>query len=275
MLLLIFIFGLCLGSFLNVLILRLKDDKSILGRSQCPKCLRQLKWFENIPLLSFIFLRAKCASCNQPISWQYPLVEFTSGVLWVTSYFVIASQAKQSLVLATEIATSSASSVLLAMTQNDWLAMFTFGVFVTILLILFVFDFRWYILPDQITIPAIVITIILQLLLGVSIINLLIAGLSGAAWFGAQYFVSKGKWVGDGDIRLGALIGLMLGTWQLLLTTFFIAYIGGAIIAVILLLLGKVKRGAKLPMGAFLTTATIIGLMYGKIIWEWYIGLIW
>ena len=200
--LLIFTFGLCLGSFLNVLIFRLKDDKSILGRSQCPKCLRQLKWFENIPLLSFIFLRAKCASCKQPISWQYPLVELTSGVLWVVAFVIASVARRRSAAISTfsnGIVTSSASSVLLAMTPNDWLVFTTFGVFVTILLVLFVFDFRWYILPDQITIPAIVIVIILQLFLSVSITNLLIAGLAGAAWFGAQYFVSKGKW-GDGDI---------------------------------------------------------------------------
>ena len=87
----IFAFGLIIGSFLNVIILRTYKGKSILGRSQCPKCKRQISWYDNIPLLSFIVLGGRCRQCRQKISWQYPMVELAAGLLFVLAFLSVNS----------------------------------------------------------------------------------------------------------------------------------------------------------------------------------------
>ena len=79
----IFVFGLCAGSFINCLVWRLREKKTILGRSMCPKCKKQIAWYDNVPLLSFILLKGKCRSCHKKISWQYPLVELITAVLFL------------------------------------------------------------------------------------------------------------------------------------------------------------------------------------------------
>ena len=253
----IFIFGLTLGSFLNVLILRLKSGQNLGGRSRCPECKKQIAWYDNIPLLSFVILQAKCRTCRAKISWQYPAVEFVSGLLWLAGYFKFVTP---------------------DWWQNSsvaWLQFFSFGIFVSILLVLFVFDTRWYILPDQITIPAIVLALVLNLFLGVDWPWLLGSVALGAAWFWLQHVISRGTWVGEGDIRLGALVGALVGTWQGLVLTFFIAYVGGSIIAIALLLLHKKGWKSQLPMGAFLTIATTVTLLWGSDLWVWYSTLLW
>jgi len=266
----IFIFGLCLGSFLNVLILRLKSGQSLSGRSICPSCKQTIAWYDNIPLLSFIILQAKCRTCQVKISWQYPAVELISGLLWLVGYlkFIAPSQAGSFLT----------HSGLLNLWQSNPIVcwhFFIFCIFASILLVLFVFDTRWYILPDQITIPAIAIALVFNLFLGLDWRWLLGSMVLGAAWFGLQYVISRGTWVGEGDIRFGALVGAMVASWQGLVVTFFVSYVGGSIVAIILLLLHKKGWKSQLPMGAFLAVATVIALLWGSDLWVWYLGLLW
>ncbi len=243
------VLGLALGSFINVLVLRLKEEKSLLGRSVCPKCSHQLSWFDNIPVFSFLFLKAKCRHCQEPISWQYPLVEIASGLLWLTAYIYFITQGIE--------------------------AVFIYGFYFSILLSLFVFDLRWMLLPDAITLPAIFLAFIINWYLGFTLVLMLISGALGAGWFGIQYALSRGKWVGSGDIILGGLIGLMVGSWEHLLIVIFLAYILGSVIAVGLLFTGKKKLGAQLPMGVFLTLATVVAMVWGGQIWGWYTAFLW
>ncbi|MFH1112196.1 MAG: prepilin peptidase [Patescibacteria group bacterium] len=270
-----FLFGLILGSFFNVIILRLVREKNILGRSRCLDCGIQLKWYDNIPLLSFIFLKGKCRYCARPISWQYPLVELASGLLWLVGYLVIARSVSDEAILTFGQGITSPVFGWAAMTPEQWLAVMTFGIFSSILLILFVFDLRWYILPDIITIPAIVVALIINLMLGKDWLWLIISAVAGAVWFLLQYVLSRGKWVGSGDIRLGALIGAMLGSWQGLLIALFLAYLSGSVVAMVLVAIKKKGWKSQLPFGAFLTIATVITLLWGTQLWDWYLGLLW
>lgn len=242
------ILGLILGSFINVLVLRLHQEKSLLGRSRCPHCARQLSWWENIPVLSFISLRGRCRDCQKNISWQYPLVEIASAVLWWLAYYYF---------------------------KNNIDAVLINGLYFSILLSLFIFDLKWYLLPDAITIPAIVLTFIFNLYLGLQFWPMVIVGLLGATWFAIQFFVSKGKWVGSGDIFLGALIGLMVGTWPMLLIVILISYISGSIVSLALVALGKKQWSGQIPFGVFLTLATVMVLIWGQSIWSWYFRLLW
>lgn len=255
-----FILGLCFGSFVNVLVLRLKRDESLLGRSRCLACLKQLHWYHNLPLVSFVALRGRCAYCRAPISWQYPMVELACGLLWLMGYLVFAQAAP---------ATCSPLSV-----PCPLFNVVTFGLFASLLLALFVFDVRWYELPDELTLPGIALGLALNLARGYAPLELLAATAIGAAFFLAQYAVSRGKWVGSGDVRLGAMIGAMAGTYVGLTVTLLLAYVAGSLVGLVLVALRRKNLESQLPFGAFLAPAALVSLLWGQGLWQWYLGLL-
>ena len=255
------IIGLCFGSFLNCLIYRLHEQKTILGRSFCPRCKKQIAWYDNIPLLSFILLKGKCRHCKHEISWQYPAVELVTAIL----FFVI-WQKYQINIDIVDIARYSLPVTRYVEIIRDWL-------FVCILIIVFIYDLRWQLILDKITLPAMVIALGFNLFLGAGWQNLLLAAGIGGGFFLAQYLISRGRWVGGGDIRLGALMGLMLG-WPQILTALFLAYVSGAIIGVGLLVARKKQWSSQVPFGTFLSAATVVALLWGEKILEWYFNFI-
>lgn len=258
----IFIFGLSIGSFINCLVWRMHEKKTILGRSICPKCGYQLSWYDNLPVVSFLFLRGKCRKCKQKISWQYPVVELITGVLFVLAFIINYRNLDfQPLVLSQ---TSNFYNFVLLIIR-DWFL-------VSIMIIVFIYDLKYYLILDKITLPAGIIIFILNLFLGFSLWNLLISGIIGGSFFLLQFLISKGKWIGGGDIRLGSLIGLALG-WPMSIFAIFLAYIIGSISAIPLLIFKKKKLKSEIPLGVFLSTATIITLFWGEAILSWYLNL--
>ena len=215
-----FLFGLVFGSFLNVVIYRLKSGDSIrFGRSFCPRCKTILKWHDLVPLLSFFLLKGQCRHCRKKISWQYPAVELAVGLLFIlgAGFFAFTGSA------------------------------LFYVLIVSIFTILFVYDLKHYLIPDRVSLPAIILFFLGNLYFGSSIFSLLAAILGGAAWFAWQFFASGGRWVGGGDIRLGAMLGALLPhpwIWLALL----LSYVSGSIVALILLALGKKSRKS----GAFI-----------------------
>jgi len=208
-------------------------------------CDRRLLWHDLVPLLSFFIQRGKCRYCQKKISWQYPLVELASGVLFLIIYVTNWTDWSN---------------------QPNWsyLADPLFYFFVTsILIIVFVSDLRYMTLPVSIILGAVSISFFIQLFLGLSWYNLLLAGAIGFAFFALQYFISKGKWIGDGDMYLGAMMGVVLG-FPRILYAISGAYILGAIVVLFLLIGGKVKWGSKLPLGVFLTTETFVMMVWGQ-----------
>jgi len=253
--LLIFIFGASIGSFLNVIVCRLHSgEKIIWPRSHCPACRQVLNFFDLFPLISFLFLKARCRYCRKKISWQYPLVELGVGLLFVAAWLVEASGGGQT------------PGLIWFLVSRDWL-------FISFLTIIFVYDWNWSLILDIITIPAMVVVLLVNLLLGVSWLSLLIGALVGFGFFGLQYLISHGKWIGEGDLRLGALLGLMLG-WQNIIVALFFAYIIGAVVAVILLLTKLKKKDSLVPFGTFLSIGGIIALFWGERIINWYLQLL-
>ena len=179
-----FIFGLIVGSFLNCVIYRLEIGKSALkGRSFCPHCQHQLKWQDLIPIFSFLILRGKCRYCKKPIFWQYPLVELITGILFLL-FFIFH---------------------------------FSFFIFIisSFLIIIFVYDLKHYIIPDKIIYPAIVIAFLYQLFnhwsLIINHLNFIYSALGASFFFLLIVLASRGKGMGIGDIKLGFLMGLILG----------------------------------------------------------------
>ena len=242
----IFIFGLIIGSFLNCFIYRLETGGSALkGRSFCPNCKHILVWSDLIPVLSFFLLGRKCRYCQKPISWQYPLVEVATGLLFSLIFYSGASQSE-------EIAFRMVISCFL--------------------IVIFVYDLKHYLIPDKVVYPAIILSVIWLAIFGENILSYFYSAVLAAGFFLFFVLISKGKWMGIGDIKLGFLMGLFLG-WPGILTALFLAFLFGALIGLTLVFSGRKKISSEVPFGPFLVFGTFISLFWGKDIVNWYLNL--
>ncbi|PIZ94859.1 MAG: hypothetical protein COX81_02385 [Candidatus Magasanikbacteria bacterium CG_4_10_14_0_2_um_filter_37_12] len=244
----IFILGIIFGSFLNVFVWRTRERMSLIfGRSICPQCQKHLKWFHNIPLFSFIFLKGKCVFCLEKISWQYPLVEFFLGILFVfTAYFY------------------SFNYLLMA---RDFFILF-------FLLAIFVYDLQYQEIWDRMTIfPAIVVFFFSLVFSLITWQSMVFGILFGWGFFLLQFIISQGKWIGGGDIRLGIFMGVVL-SWPLILLALMLAYVFGAIFSAPLLIMKKKTLASKVPFGTYLCVATFVAMYWGMDVIYWYIGLL-
>jgi len=258
------IFGLSIGSigsFINCLVWRLHERKTLLGRSICPKCGYQLSWSDNIPLFSFLFLRGKCRKCGEKISWQYPVVELTTAVLFVLAFNI------QYSIFNTHSITNIQYSI------NDLIFLLRNWFLISVMIIIFIYDLKYYLILDIISLPSILIMFIFNFFLGFNLLNLLISGIIGGSFFLFQFLISKGKWLGGGDIRLGLLMGVSLA-WPMSIFAIFLAYILGSFISVPLLIFKKKSLKSEIPLGVFLAPATIITLFWGEVILNWYLNLL-
>ncbi|MDO8668684.1 MAG: prepilin peptidase [Candidatus Buchananbacteria bacterium] len=255
--LLIFIFGAVIGSFLNVVIIRIHEGGNIVkSRSSCPHCHHVLEPIDLIPIFIFIIQAGKCRYCHKKISWQYPLVELTTGLLFVlATYNIIGPLSFDNLFYN--------SSVFLIWLRNL--------IFISFLVVIFVYDLRWYLILDRITFSAMAVALILNLIIGFSFFNLFTGAIIGFGFFALQFFISKGSWIGGGDLRLGALMGLMLGAKAVIVALFF-SYIIGAVISILFVIGGKKKLKSQIPFGTFLAIGTIIALFWGQGIINWYLS---
>lgn len=234
------LFGLAFGSFGNVLIYRIPEGRSIGGRSRCPGCRKTLCLRELIPVLSYLFLRGRCARCRMKISPQYPLVELASAALFVAA-FLHAQTIPRAIILALIL----------------WL-----------LLLIAVSDARTSLIPDAFNFPLIGLSLVYALITRTSPVTGVVTAL---AFLGGQWSLSRGQWIGSGDILLGIGMGLLLGAWERVLVAMFAAYILGALIAVVLLLIRKKTMKDALPFGPFLVLGTMIALFWGREILRLYI----
>lgn len=241
------ILGLIVGSFINAWVWRVKFGYSVWrGRSMCPACRKPLTPFELVPVLSFIALKGRCSSCQAKISWQYPLVELASAILFVLAFSLYGTS----------------------------LVFLVYLLFViSILLAIFVFDLKYYLIPDQFTLPAILIVILFDLVLKRDLISVVIGAGVGLLFFAIQFVVSRGAWIGGGDLRLGLLMGLILG-WPMILLALFISYITGALVGITLLLKKTKDWKSQLPFGPFLTGSTIFCLFWGDWVLKKYLTVL-
>jgi prepilin signal peptidase PulO-like enzyme (type II secretory pathway) len=222
-----------------------KKVKFFQGRSRCPRCHKLISWYDNIPVLSFILLFGKCRHCHKPISWQYPLVEFFCGLIFLINSYVFLT--------AIDLINFYPKPVL------NFLAA---DVFVGFLIVIFVYDLKKFLILDQISVPLIIIAFFYNLLFNFSFINLLIGGIIGIGFFLAQYLISRGKWIGDGDLRLGLAMGFILGYPKILLAI-LISYLIGSAVAIFLLIFKRKKMQSRVPFGPFLALGTYLVMIFG------------
>ena len=249
-----FLLGAAVGSFLNVVIDRLPQNKSVIkGRSYCDSCKRKLKWYDLFPLVSFIILHRRCRYCKAPISWQYPIVELTTGILFVF--------ANSSIVQTIEL-------------SKLYPTLLFHLIIVSGLIAIFFTDLKYRIIPDQVLVVLIISTLVFQLIYQRNLLvpNLL-WGFILFAFFAALVIATKGKGMGIGDVKFAFLMGLLLG-FPGSIVAFYLSFLTGAVVSLILIYKGRKKMKSTIPFGPFLVISTFISYYYGNPLWQLFKGIV-
>lgn len=242
----VFIFGLIIGSFSNVVIYRLPLGKSIIfPGSHCRSCSARIRPWDNIPLFSYLLLRARCRQCWEPLSLRYPCVEFLSGVLYVLLWYKFGLS----------------------------LQLIVYAILTSSLVVIALIDFDHKIIPNSITLPGILIGFGLSFwALPITPLNSLIGLFAGGIFFYLVALISKGG-MGGGDIKLIAMIGAFLG-WQGVFFTILVGALAGSVVGLGLMSLGKKDRKDKVPFGPFLALGAILYILAGDYLISWYLQLL-
>ncbi len=275
--------GLVFGSFVNALVYRVHEQSKqrkgrgakaasgkkqvnlsvIKGRSVCVHCRHELAWYDLIPVLSWLTLRGRCRYCHKSISWQYPAVEVLTAVLFVLSYVFWPEM------------DAAALDARIVVNFAVWLVMLVGFV------ALIVYDLRWMLLPNRIMYPLIVLAGLLALYNIAAALDSLVAlrdtGLAvlvAGGLFWAVFTVSQGKWIGGGDVKLGLLAGLLLADPFKAFLMLLLASLGGTLVILPGLLLGRLSRSSRIPFGPFLIMAIIVAMLFGSRIIDWYKDLL-
>lgn len=239
----VFILGLVLGSFANVCIYRMPRDLSIIKpNSHCTNCNKFIKWYDNIPILSYIFLRGKCRNCGSKISIIYPTIEFICGLLFLSMYFLYGFS----------------------------FMLIPFCLFVFSLLVITVIDFQFQIIPDEISFFLIIFGLMVSFFntnlgetISTRLLNSFLGVLAGGGFLLLVAIV--GKWIfgkdamGGGDIKMMAGVGAFIG-WDKVLFAIFIACVFGSIVGVSLILLKKINKKQEIPFGPYLAISSYLVL---------------
>ncbi len=247
----IFIFGLCIGSFLNVCIVRMPQEKSVVNPpSHCPRCKKPIFWYDNIPVLSYLLLGGRCRFCKEKISIRYMIVELVTGCLFYWLYLEFGLSAK----------------------------FFSYAIMTSGLIVAAFVDIGHRIIPDEISIGGMAAGLICSVIFpqlhethsfllgfGRSLMGLLIGGGSIYLMGVIGDFIFKKESMGGGDVKLLAMIGAFLG-WKSVLLTFFIAPVFGAVLGIIV----KIRtKESVIPYGPFLALGAIISLFWSEPIIRW------
>jgi leader peptidase (prepilin peptidase)/N-methyltransferase len=239
--------GLCVGSFLNVCIHRLPLKLSVVHpRSRCPDCGYALRWYDNIPVVSYALLRGRCRSCARPISLQYPIVEIVTAGVFLLHWYAFGP------------------TILMPVRL----------LFACALIVLFLIDLEHQILPDVITLPGIVLGVIFSLVLPpgpvMSLLGVLLGG--GLLWGIAEawFRLRKVEAMGFGDVKMLAMVGAWLGV-KMVLVTFVLSSMLGGLIGAVLIGARRADMATRVPFGTMLAVAALVASVYGEPLLAWYL----
>lgn len=241
----IFLLGAAVGSFLNVLIDRLPKGQSITGRSHCDYCRHQLSGADLIPIVSFFLLKGRCRYCRKKLSWQYPLVETITGIL-----FVLIFNFKFQIL-------------------NYFLLVTYFGI-ISCLIVIFFADLKYQIIPDSLQVAVFIFSIIYHLASRIPIsqfLNFLISGFIVTLPILFLWLITRGRGMGFGDVKLAFNIGFLLGIKAGFLALYF-GFIIGAVVGLFLIFLGKKKLKSKIAFGPFLVLGMVVMMFWQKEIFQ-------
>lgn len=244
----LFYVGAGLGSFLSVVIYRTRHELSgiFFGRSQCTHCKKLLVGIDLIPIISYLAFRGRCRHCKESISPMYIWIEIVTGLI----------------------------TMLLFLKYSFTFDFFRYELISISLIAIFFYDLLYQEIPDIFTYTGILLALVGNLVSGTPLPQNYITGAAvGAIFFELQLLISKGRWVGTGDVILGLLMGIILG-WEKLIAALFVAYLIGATFSIWLLLTKKVSRDSKIPFAPFLVTGTILSVLFGSRMIEWYLRVL-
>jgi len=247
MLIIFLILGLIIGSFLNAVVYRLNAVESLMERSHCPNCKKKVRWFDNVPLLSFVLLSAKCRDCGEKISWQYPVVEAMTGIVFalIGNYFFN------------------------VLDLSSWMLTMYYLISFSILMIIFVYDFRYMEIPMLILWLGVGVSLAFFLfsdwqnfgfatsILDLRTISGIVGGLVAGGFFWSLAAYSKETWMGYGDAYLGLLVGMVVG-WPNIIVALMLSFTIGALISVGLIAISKKTMKSQVPFAPFLITGTFL-----------------
>lgn len=247
-----FIVGSAIGSFLNVVIDRSTRGESLGGRSYCDHCRATLGTLDLVPIISFVTLGAKCRYCKKPLSWQYPLVETITASLFLLAVYILA-----------------ANGALDVKTLAFWLYL------TSTMIVVAVVDFKFQLIPTTIVFAASLIALVYNYftLSSSLFIDCVLAAFGAALFFLAIVVFTRGRGMGQGDIVLGFLIGIVLGIKATVLSL-FLAFFSGALVSLLLIALGRKKFGQTVPFAPFLVLGFLASLFFSKQILDWYLGML-
>ncbi len=258
-----FIIGSCFGSFLSVLIYRTIHSKKgiVKGRSACPHCRHRLKAIHLVPLLSYIFQGGRCTFCHKPISPTYPILELLTGLLFLTNFNFLVNQYDQ------------VSWLVFSVDSIFWLKLLLFNLLSLNLLAICFADLQKKSIPENFLYVWIALSLFSLVFTATDILAMItdhgLAILLALTFFGGQYLVSKGRWLGSGDIYFSLGMAVLLGLSNFILAL-ICAYFIGSLIIIILMLSKQVKAKQTIPFTPFLVMGTLIAFYYGSDIIYWY-----
>jgi len=259
----VFVFGLLVGSFLHVVVLRTeKDEDFIYKPSHCPHCKKKLAWYELVPLLSYLFQGGRCRSCKRPISLQYLLVEAATGLGFLLIFHLLSSTYFFGGRFLVELL--------------FWFVLYSFFT------VIFIYDLRDKIIPDEFLFPAMFVSFFYMmqkdiydgcLTLADSHIVLGIIGAAAAAvFFWSIYYFSRGTWMGFGDVKLVMMLGFLLGP----LSTFIglmLAFFLGSVVGLALILFSRYGLKSEIPFGPFLLVGAFVSFFFGDLLSRHYLSI--
>ncbi|MCR4312382.1 MAG: prepilin peptidase [Candidatus Uhrbacteria bacterium] len=253
--------GVLAGGLVNACLLRTRDGLAFtFGRKKCVTCARPMAIADHVPVASYIRLKGKCRRCSAVIPWQYPAVELAIGLLFAGFAYMAWT------------GVAVPTYVELSPWYGEPLAFFIRNAIMAMLLVpIFMFDFRASVIPDRLSIPAVVIALLMNLALGASSSDLLLGGLGLGSFFAVQFLASRGTWVGGGDVRMGLLIGFLLG-FELGLVALLLSYVLGSLAGLYLIMSGKRELHSHVPFGTFLVIGTFAAMFWGEPLLDWYLG---
>ncbi|MBI4037897.1 prepilin peptidase [Candidatus Curtissbacteria bacterium] len=250
-LLLAFILGGAIGSFLNVVIDRSTRGESILGRSYCDHCKATLSTIDLIPIISFVSFGARCRYCKKPISWQYPIVEGITGALFVLAFMVVSGNGQSSLISLTYVFFIISIAIVVAVVDFKFSLIPTSLVFLASLVALF---FNYFALPTPLFIDRI------------------LAAFGVAIFFWLIVVITRKRGMGEGDIVLGFMMGMILGIKGGTLAV-FLGFLVGAVVSLALIFFGKKHFGQTVPFAPFLVLGLLVSMFWGQRIVDVYLML--
>ena len=256
----VFVFGLLIGSFLNVVILRLPAGETLFGRSACPRYGHVLTPRDLIPIFSFLFLRGRCRSCQEKISWRYFFIELLTACVFVSALLFVNPVALPSFFHLGILWVAGAVGI-----------------------VTFIVDMEHYIILDIVTFVGVVFVLVFSLCLDIFVhsssfvtgytIHALLGAVAGFLPFFALWWFSAGRWIGFGDVKFMLFVGAVAGFPLVFISMLFSFWIG-ALVSLPLLFLGRKGLKSKLPFGTFLTLGMATSLLFGTPLLSWYTSLI-